>query len=326
MRAQALLAALIATIGAWPFAAPAQAQPARLPTIGFLGASSASGQAEWTAAFVERLRELGWIEGQTVRIEYRWAEGRNERFAEFADEFVRLNVDVILTDGGATLAAKRVTSAIPIVFAVAADPLGGGYVASLARPGGNVTGSSVQASDTAGKRLGLLREALPDLTRVAVLVNPSYPATLLETRELEAAADKLGIEVVRAEIRKPGEIAPAINAVKDRAEALYVCTDSFANSNRAAINAAALAAGLPTMQGFRDATRAGGLMSYGANFPALFRRAAEKVDMILRGAKPGDLPVEQPSRFDLVINLKTAETLGVNIPAALYAAAEELIE
>jgi putative ABC transport system substrate-binding protein len=241
-------------------------------------------------------------------------------------EFVRLDVDVILTDGGATLAAKKVTSAIPIVFAVAADPLGGGYVASLSRPGGNITGSSVQASDTAGKRLGLLRDALPGLRRVAVLVNPNYPAAVIETGELQGAADKVGIEVVRAEIRQPGDIAPAIEGVKGRVDALYVCTDSFANSNRGVINASALAARLPTMQGFRDATRAGGLMSYGANFPALFRRAAEKVDMILLGAKPGDLPVEQPSQFDFVLNLKTAEALGLALPPPLLAAAEEVIE
>ena len=199
-------------------------------------------------------------------------------------------------------------------------------MASLSRPGGNITGSSVQASDTAGKRLGLLRDALPGLRRVAVLVNPNYPAAVIETGELQGAADKVGIEVVRAEIRQPGDIAPAIEGVKGRVDALYVCTDSFANSNRGVVNASALAARLPTMQGFRDATRAGGLMSYGANFPALFRRAAEKVDMILLGAKPGDLPVEQPSQFDFVLNLKTAEALGLALPPPLLAAAEEVIE
>jgi putative ABC transport system substrate-binding protein len=230
-----------------PLAAPAQ--PAgKLPTIGFLGASSASGQAEWTAAFVQRLRELGWIEGRTIAIEYRWAEGRNDRFAEFAAEFVRLKVDIILTDGGATLAAKKVTSVIPIVFAVAADPLGGGYVASLSRPGGNVTGSSVQASDTASKRLGLLREVLPGLHRLAILVNPNYPAAVREMGEVEAAAHKFGFEIIRAEIRRAEDIAPAIEGVKDRADALYVCTDSFANSNRVLINTSALATRLPTMQ------------------------------------------------------------------------------
>jgi len=305
----------------------ARAQPAaRLPTIGFLGASSASAQSEWTAAFVQRLRELGWIEGRNIAIEYRWAEGRNERFAEVAAEFVQLKVDVIVTDGGAAVAAKKVTSVTPIVFAVSADPLGTGLVASLARPGGNVTGSTVQAPDLAGKRLGLLREAFPGLQRLAILVNPNYPAAVLEAGEAEAAAQKLGIEVVRGDIRRVDDIAPAIAGIQGRADGLYVCTDSFANSNRALINASALAARLPTMHGFRESARAGGLMSYGANFPALFRRAGEFVDNILRGAKPGDLPVEQPTQFNLVLNLKTAKTLGLEIPPTLLARADEVIE
>jgi putative ABC transport system substrate-binding protein len=325
MRRREFITLLSSAAAAWPLAAQAQ-RPAKLPTIGFLGASSEAGQAPWTAAFLQRLRELGWVEGRTIAIEYRWAEGRNERFAEFASEFVGLKVDIILTDGGATLAAKKVTSVIPIVFAVAADPLGGGYVASLSRPGGNVTGSSVQAFDSASKRLGLLREVLPGLRRLAVLVNPNYPAAVAETGEVEASAQKLGIEVIRAEVRRAEDFVPAIEGVKGRADALYVCTDSFANSNRIAVNIAALAARLPTMQGFREAARAGGLMSYGANFPALFRRAAEKVDKILRGAKPGDLPVEQPTQFDLVVNLKTARALGIEVPPSVLVAAEEVIE
>ncbi len=325
MRRREVMILIGGALAAWPCPTQAQ-QPAKLPTIGFLGASSASAQAEWTAAFVQRLRELGWIEGRTVAIEYRWAEGRNERFAEIANELVRLKVDIIVTDGGATLAAKKVTSVIPIVFAVAADPLGGGYVASLSRPGGNVTGMSVQASDTASKRLELLRDVLPGLRRLAVLVNPNYSAAVLETEEVEAASQKLGIEIVRAEIRHVEDIVPAIERAKGRADALYVCTDLFANSNRLAINNTALAARLPTMHGFRENTRAGGLMSYGANFPDLFRRAGEKVDKILRGAKPADLPVEQPTQFDLVINLKTAKALGIDIPPTLLAIADELVE
>jgi putative ABC transport system substrate-binding protein len=325
MNRRDILALLGCSAAAWPLVAHAQ-QPAKRPTIGFLGASSEAGQAPWTAAFLERLRELGWIEGRTISIEYRWAGGRNERFAEFAAEFVQLNVDVILTDGGATLAAKKVTSVIPIVFSVAADPLGGGYVESLARPGANVTGTSVQAFDSATKRLGLLREAVPNLRRLAILVNPNYPAAVAETKEVEAAAQKLGIETFRAEVRRAEEFAPVIEGTKGRADGLYVCTDSFANSNRVAINEAALAAYLPTIQGFRESARAGGLMSYGANFPALFRRAAEKVDKILRGAKPGDLPVEQPTKFDLVINLKTAKALGITVPQSLLVSADEVIE
>jgi putative ABC transport system substrate-binding protein len=275
---------------------------------------------------LERLRELGWIEGKTVSIEFRFADGRHDRFAEYAGEFIRLNVDVILTDGGATLVAKRMTSVIPVVFAVAADPLGGGYVNSLAHPGGNVTGSSLQAYDTAAKRLGLLREALPRLDRLAVLVNPNYPAAVLEATEVEAVARKLGIASFRAEVSRAEDFASVIGGVRGRAEAIYACADSFFNSNRNAINAAALAARLPTSQFFQEASRAGGLMSYGANFPALFRRAAETVDKILRGAKPGDLPVEQPTKFDLVINLKTAKELGIDLPPTLLASADEVIE
>lgn len=308
-----------------PLALGAQ-QSARLPTIGFLGASSRSTQAEWTAAFVQRLRELGWIEGRTIAIEYRWAEGRKDRFAELAAEFVQLKVDIIVTDGGGALAAKNATSVIPIVFAVAADPLGMGYVASLSRPGGNVTGSSVQASDTAAKRLQLLRETLPRLKRVAVLVNPNYRAAVLETGEVEVAAQILGIEVVRAEIPRVEDIAPAVERVIGRADALYICTDSFANSNRVLINTSALTARLPTMHGFRESAQAGGLMSYGANIPDLFRRAGETVDRILRGAKPRDLPVEQPTKFDLVVNLQTAKALGLRIPQSILARADQVIE
>jgi len=325
MRRREFFCVLGGAAAAWPLAARAQ-QPGRLPTIGFLGASAASAQAQWTAAFVQRLRELGWIERRTIAIEYRFAEGRNDRFAELAAEFVQLKVDVILTDGGATLAAKNVTSTIPIVFAVAADPLGGGYVASLSRPGGNVTGSSVQASDTATKRLGLLREAIPGLQRVAILVNLNYPAAVKETGEVESAAREIKIENLRGEVRRVEDIAPVIEGLKGRVDALYVCTDSFFNSNRQIINSTAIAAKLPTMHGIRATAEGGGMMSYSANFPALFRRAAEKVDKILRGAKPGDLPVEQPTQFDLMINLKTAAALGLTLPPTLIGLADEVIE
>jgi putative ABC transport system substrate-binding protein len=325
LRRDFIISALATTV--WLYPAAARAQPSgKLPTIGFLGASAASTQALWTAAFVKRLNELGWIEGRTVAIEYRFAEGRNERFAELAADLVQRNVDVILTDGGATLAAKKVTSTIPIVFAVAADPLGGGYVSSLSHPGGNVTGSSVQASDTATKRLGLLRDAIPGLRRLAILVNLNYPAAVRETSEVETAARNIGVESVRGEVRRVEDIAPAIEGLKGSADALYVCTDSFFNSNRVLINSTAIAAKLPTMHGIRATAEGGGMMSYSANFPALFRRAAEKVDKILRGAKPGDLPVEQPTQFDLMVNLKTAAVLGLTLPPTLLGLADELIE
>jgi putative ABC transport system substrate-binding protein len=308
------------------FPLAARAQPAKLPTIGFLGAASPSVWGPWTAAFVQRLRELGWVEGRTVAIEVRWAEGRNERFAEIAAEFVRLKVDVIVTSGGAVLAAKQATSVIPIVFAVAIDPVGDGLVASLARPGGNVTGLSLQATDLAGKRIELLREVVPALRRLAILANVSYPAAVLEMAEVQATARTLGLEVATLEIRRAEDIAPAFEALKGGAEALYVCGDPLVLVNRIRINTLALGARLPTMLSNRVFVEAGGLMSYGANFPDLWRRAGDHVDKILRGAKPADIPVEQPTRFDLVVNLITAKALGLTVPPSLLARADEVIE
>jgi putative tryptophan/tyrosine transport system substrate-binding protein len=234
---------LLVTLGgaaAWPLAARAQ-QPAKLPTVGYLGTAVPSAWSPWTAAFVQRLRELGWIEGRTVVIEYRWAEGRNERYAEIAAEFVRLKVDVIVTVGTAAAAAKQATSVIPIVFAVAADPVSSGLVASLARPGGNVTGLSLQQTDAAGKRLELLREVLPDFRRLAIMANVGYPAAVLDMNEVQVAARKLGLEVVdKLEIRKPEDVAPAFDALKGGAQALYVCGDALVDAVRARINTLAL--------------------------------------------------------------------------------------
>ena len=310
---------------AWPLAARAQ-QPAKLPTIGFLGGTTPATWSLFVAAFVQRLRELGWIEGRTIAIEYRWAEGRGERFAEIAAEFVRLNVDVIVTVGGAVLAAKQATSLIPIVFAAAADPVGSGLVASLARPGGNVTGLSSQFTDLAGKRLELLREMVPSLRRLAIMANAGYPAAVLEMAEVQATTRTLGLDVVTLELRRAEDIAPAFEALKGRAEALYVCAESLVTTNRVRINTLALAARLPTMHSIREYVEAGGLMSYGPNFPDLWRRAGDLVDKILRGAKPADIPVEQPTKFDLVINLTTAKALGLEVPPTLLARADEVIE
>jgi ABC-type uncharacterized transport system substrate-binding protein len=310
----------------WPLAARGQ-QPTKLPTIGFLGGSTASTQREWTAAFAQRLRELGWIEGRTIAIEYRWAEGRSERAAEIAAEFVRLKVDVIVTQGTpAVLAAKQATSVIPIVFASAGDPVGTGVVASLARPGGNATGLSGQATDTAAKRLELLREVVPNLRRLAIMGNVGNPFNVLEMDEVRAAGRTLGLEVAALEIRRGEDIAPAFEELKGRAEALYVGGDPLLIVNWIRINTLALGARLPTMSIFRHYVAAGGLMSYGPNFPDLYRRAAEFVDKILRGAKPADLPVEQPTKFDLVINLTTAKALGLTVPPSLLARADEVIE
>jgi ABC-type uncharacterized transport system substrate-binding protein len=310
----------------WPLTARAQ-QPAKLPTVGFLGSSTASLNSQWVAAFLQRLRELTWIEGRTVAIEYRWAEGRAERLAEIATEFVQLKVDVILTYGAPpVIAAMQATSVIPIVFASAGDPVGNALVASLSRPGGNVTGLSIQGTDLAGKRLELLREVVPDLRRLAIMANVDAPGAVLEMGEVQPTASAHGLEVVTLEIRRAEEIAPAFEAVKGRADALYVCTDALLGTHRAQINALALGAQLPTMHAFRDWVEAGGLMSYGPNFSDLFRRAAEFVDKILRGTKPADIPVEQPTRFDLVINLSTAKALGLDVPPTLLARADEVIE
>jgi putative tryptophan/tyrosine transport system substrate-binding protein len=308
----------------WPLATRAQ-QGAKLPTIGFLG-GAASVFAPWTAAFEARMRELGWIEGRTIAIEYRWGEGRPERNVEIAAEFVRSQVDVIVTTGSAVPAVKQATAAIPIVFAVANDPVGGGLVASLARPGGNVTGLSLEATDTVGKRLELLREVLPRLRRIAIMLKAGSPETVLELNEVQAAAHKLGLEVMPFQIKQAEDIAPAFEGFKAQADALYVVGDNLIVANRARIVSLALGARLATSFNTRDIVQAGGLMSYGPSFPDLFRRAADYVDKILRGTKPGDIPVEQPTKFDLAVNLKTATALGLTVPASLLARADQVIE
>jgi putative ABC transport system substrate-binding protein len=311
---------------AWPLAASAQ-QAAKLPTIGYLGATTRSVESQRVAAFMQRLRELGWIEGRNFAIEYRWGEGRNERFAEFAAEFVQLKVDLIVTYGtAAVLAAKQATSAIPIVFPVAGDPVGSNLVKSLARPGGNVTGLSLQKTDLADKRLELLREVVPGFRRLAIMANVGNPSPMLEMREVQATARKLGNEVATFEIRRAEDIAPVFDALKGRADALYVCGDTLIDTNRVRIIILALGLRLPTMADFPEYVEAGGLISYGPNFPDMFRRAAGYVDKILRGAKPDDIPVEQPTKFELVINLMTAKALGLDVPTALIARADEVIE
>jgi putative tryptophan/tyrosine transport system substrate-binding protein len=316
---------LVGAAAAWPVAATAQ-HAGKLPTIGYLGSGTPATQGQWTAAFVQRLRDLGWIEDRTVAIEYRWAEGRNERYSAIAAEFVQHKVDVIVAIGTAVVAAKEATSVIPIVFPVAADPVGSGLVASLARPGGNVTGLSVQFTDLAGKRVELLREVVPGLRRLAIMVNVDDPGAVQDMREVQAKASTLGLDVVTLEIRRAEDIAPAFEMLKDRVDALYVCGDALVNTNRIRINTLAVGARLPTMHGFREYVQAGGLMSYGPNFPDLFRRAAHYVDKILRGAKPRDIPVEQPTKFDLVINLITAQALGLTVSPSLLGRADEVIE
>jgi ABC-type uncharacterized transport system substrate-binding protein len=317
---------LSSAAAAWPLAARAQ-QPA-MPVIGYMGQGTPAAEVKRVAAFVERLRELSWIEGRTVVIEYRWTDGRSGLAADIAAEFARRKVDIIVTSGTPLIvAAKQATATIPIVFSVAGDPVGSGLVASLARPGGNVTGLSVLSTDLAGKRLDLLRELVPGLHRVAIMGNVGNPVIVQELGEYQAAARVLGLNVITSsEIRRVTDIAPAIDALKGDANALYVCQDLLTFSNWNRINTLTLGARLPTMQASRESIEAAGLISYGPNFPALSRRAADYVDKILRGAKPSDLPVEQPTKFDLVINLITTKALGITVPPTLLARADEVIE
>jgi ABC-type uncharacterized transport system substrate-binding protein len=319
---------ITATLGAvaCPLFARAQ-QRDKLPTIGFLGASTPSSWSAFVAAFLQRLRELGWIDGRNIAIEYRWAEGIEERYAEIATEFVRRKVDIIVTSGtGPALAAKHVTTQIPIVFASAGDPVGTGLVASLARPGGNLTGLSNQQTDLAAKRLDLLSKVVPNLRRLAVIGNVYSPNVVLEMNEVQSAGSRFGMDVAKLEITKTEDIIPGIESLRGRIDGLYICTDPLVTMYRVRINTLALTEKVPTIYAFREYVQAGGLMSYGPNFPDLFRRAGNHVDKILRGAKPADIPVEQPVKFDLILNLTTSKALGLTIPGEFLSRANEVIE
>jgi putative ABC transport system substrate-binding protein len=325
MRRRQFITLLGGAAAALPLAA--RAQPAATPVIGFFGTGTPSSWHRWTPAFVKRLGERGWIEGRTVRIEYRWAEGRNDRYAEIAAELVRLKVDLIFTQGTpSVLAAKQATSVIPIVFASAGDPVGNGLVENLARPNGNVTGLSAQATDSAPKRLELLREVVPTLRTLAIMANAGNPFSMLEVGEVQVAARMLGLNTATSEIRRAEDIAPSFDAIKGRAEALFISTDPLLIANLPRINDLAQSAQVPTIGSWREFVDAGSLMSYGSNIPDQFRRAADLVDRILRGARPGDIPVEQPTKFELVVNLKTAKAIGIEMPPALLARADEVIE
>jgi len=317
---------LLGGAAAWPLAARAQ-QAGKLPTLGFLVAGTQLSHGPWFDALAQRLRELGWIDGRNIAIVYRWAEGRAERYDEVAAELVQLRVDVIVTSSTPpVIAAKRLTSVIPIVFAAVGDPVGAGLVESLARPSGNVTGLSLQQTDTAAKRLGLLLECVPHIRRLAILINAGNPGAVLDMGEVQSAARELGLDVVISDVRRSEDVLPAFAVLKGRADALYVVPDPLTNAQRVRIITLAQDARLPTVWYWREHVEAGGLMSYGASQPHLFRRTAEYVDKILRGAKPADLPVEQPTKFDFVINLTTAKVLGIDVPPALLARADELIE
>jgi putative tryptophan/tyrosine transport system substrate-binding protein len=326
MRRREFITLLSGAAASWPLAARAQ-QAAKMPSIGYLGVTTPAVSAQRLGAFQQRLRELGWIDGRNIVIEYRWTEGSNERAAEFATEFVRRNVDVIVTGGApAVAAAKQATSVIPIVFQVVNDPVSIGLVESLARPGGNVTGLSNQSAELAGKRLELLREIVSGLRRLAIIANAENPDASTDLGQSEAAARALGLDITILRIRSARDIIPAFATVKDRVQAVYAVADPLVNTNRARIHTLAMAAHLPSVYNAREFVEAGGLMSYGPNASDLFRRSAEFVDKILRGAKPADIPVEQPSKFDLVVNLTTANALGLTIPESFLLRADEVIE
>jgi putative ABC transport system substrate-binding protein len=317
---------LLGGAAAWPLAVRAQ-QAGKRPTIGLMGASTPEAVNVWLAAFVQRLHELGWVEGRNITLEYRWAEGRFERLAEFAAEFVQQGVDIIVAeDTVATIAAERATATIPIVFPITGDPVGNKLVADLARPGGNATGLSIQAVDLAPKRLELFREIVPGLIHLAILANTASLNVPPEIGELQSNAPPLGIKTAVFDIRRAEDIAPAFEVLKASAQALYVAPDPLVLANRGAIGALALGLRLPTMYAYREYVQAGGLVSYGPSLSANFRRAAEFVDKILRGTKPAEIPVEQPTKFDLVVNLITAKALNLKVPATLLARADEIIE
>jgi putative ABC transport system substrate-binding protein len=316
---------LLGSAAAWPLAARAQTA-GKLPTIGLLAPATPAAHGPWFASLVQRLNDLGWIEGRTVAIEQRYAEGRSDRYDEIAAEFVRLKVDVIVTTGPAARQVRKATSVIPIVLPLSGDPVGVGLAASLARPGGNVTGLSVMQPELAGKRLELLREVVPNIRRLAIMVNPGFRDVVLEANEVQALGQPLGIEVAMLKIGRAEEVMPTLESLKDYPDALYVPSDATFNSNRIPINTFALNARLPTMHGFREFVEAGGLMSYAPNYASMFRRAAEYVDKFLRGAKPADMPFEQPTKFDLVVNLKTAKAIGLKIPESFLVRADQVIE
>jgi putative ABC transport system substrate-binding protein len=321
---------LIAAIGGavtWPLVARAQ-QGGKRYTIGIFSAGGAGVQAALNSAFFDGLRELGWVEGKNIVFENRNAENRLERLPELAADLVRLKVDVIAASGTlAPLAVKQATKTIPIVMTAAGDPLGSGLVASLARPGGNVTGMSLMVPDLGAKRLELLKEVLPRFSRVAVLWNAANPYSALVFKETQAGGRTLGIEVQSLEVRGPEDFDRAFETVRRlRPDALITVEDPLTASYTTRIAEFTARQQLPSLHGIREFVAAGGLMSYGANIADLFRRAAYYVDKILKGAKPADLPVQQPTKFELVINTKTAKALGLEVPPMLLARADEVIE
>jgi putative tryptophan/tyrosine transport system substrate-binding protein len=312
------------------WARPTLAQKSgKVPIIAFMGGATPAMWAPWTGAFVDRLKSLGWIDGETVKLEFRWAEGRPELITPLAQEFARLNPSVIIggaNDVAGTKAIRKEIPTVPILF-FANDPLGSGLVNSLARPSGNMTGISLQTLDLANKRFELLRETVPSVRRLAVMASANTAPTILEMNTVQGLARKFEIDPIPLEIKQAEDIESAFARLKtEQADALYVVIDALLNTNRLLIVRSAEAAKLPAIYGTHDWVRSGGLMSYGSNFPVLFTRLAEMADSILRGTKPEEIPVEQPTRFELVINLKTAKAIGLSIPGSLLARADDVIE
>jgi putative ABC transport system substrate-binding protein len=301
-------------------------QSAKQPVIGFLVAGTQASHGVWVAAFAQQLSELGWTAGRNIKIEYRWAAGDIRQMTEFATEFVQKKVDVIVTSAYGVVAAKQATSTIPIVFAAYGDAVSNGIVGSLARPGGNVTGLSIQPRELSSKRLELLRDIIPNVRRLAALVNANYSGVAQEVIGIRTASAALNIEANILEIQTADDIEAALATLAGQTDALYVYSEPLTNSNRHQIIRAATAAKIPTIFGFREFVDAGGLISYGPDFTDLFKRAAEFADKILRGAPPADMPVQQPVKFDLIINLKAAKALGLKISETVLIRADEVIE
>jgi putative tryptophan/tyrosine transport system substrate-binding protein len=327
MRRREFIRLLGGAAAAWPLAARAQ-QPAKVARIGFLGNSTAALEANLVGPFRDGLRELGYEEGRDIVIEYRWADGRYERFPALIAELIALKVDAIVTAGTpASLAVKKATTTIPLVMVAVGDPVATGLVASLARPGGNITGLTSISVEMEGKRLELLREVVPKVSHIAVLWNAASPIQVIEEGEVRAAARVLGIKMLSLGVRTREEIDDALaTIIRERPDALLVLADRLFLHHRTRIIAFAAQERLPGVHAYRELIEAGGLMSYGPSYADMHRRAAAYVDKILKGAKPADLPVERPVKFELVVNLKAAKALGLTIPPSVIFRADEIIE